>query len=548
MLLIKKNLINMKRKYFLFIATAIMSTILFVNCEKPVTKYESEPFDKSEPIEIEFALVEGGTYTMGSADAEYSVVLDPYYISKHEITQAQWEKVMGAKGDGLDNWNNVFGWGNNFPAYRVNFKDIQEFLKKLNDSQTEYFYSLPTEAEWEVAARGGQSTQNYTYSGGNDIDDVAWYKDNSEILYREGNFTAVCASHIVGKKAANELGLFDMSGNLSEICSDIAGAKYEAGNTYYNPKGALSGSAHIVRGGNFMSDSKICQVFDRTKTISETERNVFVGFRLVRKNFVAAVSLTLDNHEINLFSKEKQQLTASILPLNASVQNVTWSSSKAGVASVDEFGLVTAVSPNKIRFCPDTAMIYAVSTYRDVEVKDSCKVIVGVIDVDNVTLNETNLELYVGQETQLTATILPENADFKNIAWTNSNPNIVILDNNGKIKAYKIITGETAIITATTYNGLTATCEITVVPPVAVTGVQISPTSVSVAVGGTSQLTATVLPSDASNKKVFWSSDNTAIATVNDSGLVKGVTKGTTKVKVTTQDGSFEKTCNVTVQ
>ena len=538
----------MESKKLSFIVIAIISTILLVNCVKPVVKHESEPYDKSDPIAIEYAFVKSGTYTMGSADAEHFVVLDSFYISKHEITQAQWEQLMGKKGDGLDNWNNAFGWGNNFPAYRISFKDIQEFLKKLNDSQTEYYYSLPTEAEWEVAARGGQSTQSYTYSGGNDIDAVAWYKDNSKILYREGDFSAICASHMVGKKTPNELGLYDMSGNLSEMCSDIAGATYETGNTYYYPKGALIGTTHIVRGGNFMSDEKGCQVTNRTNVISETERNVSVGFRLVRKIFVPVASLNLDNHEINLLSNEKKQLSANLLPLNASVPNVTWKSSKTAVATVDDFGLVTAVSPNKTNFSPDSTMIYVTSKYKDIEVKDSCKVIVGVVDVNNITMNETNLELYVGQEAQLIATILPNNADFKNIEWTNSNPNIVLLNNNGNIKAYRFIAGQTAIITAKTYNNLTATCEITVVPAVAVTGIQISATNISVAVGGTSQLTATVLPADASNKKVIWSSDNAAIATISDTGLVKGVAKGTTKVFATTQDGGFQKTCNVTVQ
>ena len=540
----------MKRKHLSFIAMAIISTILFVNCVKQPEPYKGEPFDKSEPKEIEFVLVEGGTFTMGNAEAEYSVVLDSFYISKHEITQAQWIKVMGDEKH--DDWNNTFGWGNNFPAYRVSFKDIQEFISKLNAEQDGYFYSLPTEAEWEIAARGGSQSNGYMYAGSDIIKDVAWYKDNSEINYHPENtdFKARLASHIIGQKAANELGLFDMSGNLSEICNDFVGAKYEAGNTYYNPRGAESGTAHIVRGGNFTSDTTGCLVTTRTAKISPTERSVYTGFRLVRKNYVPAESLTLNEHKINLFSGEKQKLSANILPLNTSVQDVTWSSSKTGVARVDEFGLVTAVSPNKITFTPDTAMIYATTKYRDVEVKDSCMVIVGVIDVEDVVLNKTVLELYVGQEAQLTATVLPENADFKNVQWTNSNPNMIMLDNNGKIKAYQQGTGgETAIITVANYNGsITATCEITVVPYVAVIGVEISKTSIDVSVGGTYQLSANVLPANASNQNLIWSSDNAAIAGVGNSGLVTGVAAGTTKITVKTQDGNFQKTCNVKVQ
>ena len=540
----------MKRKHLSFIATAIISTILFVNCvEKPDPYRHDKPFDQSDPIEMEFVLVEGGTFTVGSAESEYFVVLDSYHISKHEVTQAQWAKVMGEKGDGLNNWNNVFGWGNNFPAYRVSYEEIQEFIKKLNDSQDEYFYSLPTEAEWEVAARGGSQSNGYMYAGSDSIKDVAWYKDNSKILYREGDFSAVCASHIVGEKAANELGLFDMSGNLSEVCRDIAGVKYEAGKTYNNPKGALKGSAYIVRGGNFMSESKKCQVTDRASTVTPTERSVHVGFRLVRKPFTAAEGLALNEHKINLFSKEKHQLSTNFLPSTTSFQEVTWESSKPYVASVDDYGLVTAISPNKQNFSPDSTMIYVTSKYRGVEVKDSCKVIVGVVEVTSIMLNKTTLEMYVGEDFELKATILPENADFKDIQWTNSNPNIIWFDGNGKVRAYQQgAAGETAIITATTYNDLTATCEITVVPYVAVTGVVLTPTYVTLSVGGTSQLSANVLPANASNQKLIWSSESTAIATVSDSGLVKAISTGIAKITVKTQDGNFQKICNVKVE
>ena len=536
----------MKRKHLTLIAMAIISTILFVNCEQPVTKSESTPFDTSEPIEMEFVLVEGGTFTMGSVGEEYFVVLDPFYISKHEITQAQWEQKMGDKGTGLDSWNNAFGWGNNFPVYRVNFNDIQEFIKKLNASQNEYYYSLPTEAEWEIAARGGKSSQNYIYSGGNEIDNLAWYKDNSAILYREDDFPATCASHIVGQKTANELGLFDMSGNLSEMCSDIAGATYATGNTYDNPKGAESGTAYIVRGGNFMSDAKNCQVADRSGTVSQTERSVHVGFRLVRKPYIAVESLTLNEHKINLYAKEELQLSASILPVKASVQNVTWQSSKPAVATVDDNGLITAVSPNRMEFRPDTTMIYATTKYKDTEIKDSCMVIVGVIVVDNISLNETELELYVGQEFQLASTILPDIASFKDVTWKSSDATIATVDGNGKIKAIK--EGIAVTITATTYNGLTATCDVTVVSYVAVTNVEISETDIEISAGATLQLLANVLPAGASNQKLTWSSDDKTIAAVSNSGLVMGLAAGTAKILVKTQDGGFEKICNVTVK
>ena len=541
----------MKRKHLSFIAMAIISTIFFVNCVKQPEPYVSTPFDTSDPVEMQFVLVESGTFTMGG-EAEYFVVLDSFYISKHEITQAQWIEVMGDENH--DDWNNTFGWGNNFPAYRISFDDVKEFISRINSSQNEYFYSLPTEAEWEYAAKGGKLSQNNTYSGSNDIENVAWYKDNSEILYhKEGtDFKARLASHIIGLKAANELGLFDMSGNVGEICSDFTGAIYEPGNTYNNPTGAKSGSSHIVRGGSFSDADNICRVVARSQSVAPSQRNPNVGFRLVRKPYIAVESLTLDEHKINLFSGETQQLSAEILPVKASVQNVIWSSSKAAAARVDENGLVTAVSPNRTKFTPDTAMIYATTIYKGVEVKDSCMVIVGVIDVTSISLNEIALELYAGdsaqyqQEFQLIATILPDNADFKNVVWTSSDEETVTVNNTGRIKAKAV---GNATITAATYNGgFTETCNVSVVQHIKVTGVEISETDIELSVGQTFLLSANVLPAGASVQGLIWSTDNVAVASVSSSGLVTANAIGTTKIAVKTQERNFEKICNVKVQ
>ncbi|MBQ3247459.1 MAG: SUMF1/EgtB/PvdO family nonheme iron enzyme, partial [Alistipes sp.] len=168
---------------------------------------------------FEMVFVKGGTFTMGAtaeqgsdADSDekpaHSVTVSNFYIGKYEVTQAQWEAVMGKNPSRFK--------GDNLPVERVSWNDIQKFIEKLN-AKTGKRYRLPTEAEWEYAARGGNQSKGYKYSGSNDIGSVAWYTDNSS-----------SPTHPVGQKQPNELGLYDMSGNVYEWCSDWHGS-YSSG-------------------------------------------------------------------------------------------------------------------------------------------------------------------------------------------------------------------------------------------------------------------------------------------------------------------------------
>ena len=169
-------------------------------------------------ISIDMVRVEAGTFTMG-ATAEMKdpwddekpthrvTLINDYYIGKYEVTQALWKAVMG---------NNPSEFkGDNLPVEQVSWKDCQKFLSKLNRI-TGKMFRLPTEAEWEYAARGGNKSRGYQYSGSNNLLDVAWYDDNS------GRKT-----HAVGTKQPNELGIYDMSGNVCEWCQDWYG-KYNS--------------------------------------------------------------------------------------------------------------------------------------------------------------------------------------------------------------------------------------------------------------------------------------------------------------------------------
>ena len=223
---------------------------------------------------VKFSMVgvEGDSFTMGAtseqgSDAEsdekptHAVTLESYYIGQTEVTQELWQTVMGD--------NPSYFKGDNQPVSCVSWNDCQEFIRKLNILTGENF-RLPTEAEWEYAARGGNLYRGYKYSGSNNIDDVSWHEGNS------GGTT-----HPVGGKKANELGLYDMSGNVWEWCSDWRG--YYSSLSQTNPLGASSGSERVDRGGSWC-DSPVCsRVSDRDYS-SPSDGYANLGLRLVLTN------------------------------------------------------------------------------------------------------------------------------------------------------------------------------------------------------------------------------------------------------------------------
>ena len=222
-----------------------------------------------DDILADMARVPGGTFTMGCTLAEgdcysheipaHQVTLDEFYIGKYEVTQDIWKKIMGI------NFNPSGNNGNNFPVENVSWDEIQTFLERLNE-MTDKTYRLPTEAEWEYAARGGNQSSAYIYSGSNTLDDVGWYDENSDLT-----------THPVGMKKANGLGIYDMSGNVDEWVSDFF-SRYSS-DSKSNPTGPESGSEHVVRGGSVLRDEDATRVFSRGGYAPDRS-NPRLGFRL----------------------------------------------------------------------------------------------------------------------------------------------------------------------------------------------------------------------------------------------------------------------------
>lgn len=216
-------------------------------------------------IEYPMVYVAGGSFMMGSDDSDARDneipiyrVMSSYYIGKYEVTQELWEAVMG---------NNPSCFkGARRPVENVSWDDCQVFIRKLN-RLTGQTFRLPTEAQWEFAARGGNSSFGYKYSGNYFVDNVAWYGDNS------GDTT-----HDVGNKSSNELGILDMSGNVYEWCSDWYGA-YDPSSSGYDPVGPSDGCSRVIRGGSCVDGARLCRVSDRNHCWPG-ERHFSIGLRL----------------------------------------------------------------------------------------------------------------------------------------------------------------------------------------------------------------------------------------------------------------------------
>ncbi|CAK8715056.1 Serine/threonine-protein kinase pkn1 [Candidatus Electrothrix laxa] len=216
---------------------------------------------------MEFVYIPEGCFMMGSPYDEknhqddegsvHKVCIDGFWMGKYEVTQGQWQKIMGSNPAN-------FQKGARYPVENVSWNDTQDFIKKLNSS-TGKKYRLPTEAEWEYACRANDSGQ---YCGGDNVDDLAWYSENSDK-----------STHPVGKKRANNFDLHDMSGNVVEWCADWYDSDYYSSSPEDNPTGPSSGLSRVIRGGTWAYGSHFVRSADRFKApFSDSSR--LLGFRL----------------------------------------------------------------------------------------------------------------------------------------------------------------------------------------------------------------------------------------------------------------------------
>lgn len=221
-----------------------------------------------DPFMDKLILVPGGTFMMGCTPGDphcdttefpvHEVTLDSFYLGITEVTQAEWELLTGENPSDFA--------CDSCPIQNVSWMDAMQFIQKMNGDGSGYRYSLPTEAQWEYAARAGEPGN--IYSGGNDLDLVGWYAENSSN-----------GGEPVGGKAPNAWGFYDMSGNIWELCLDRYGPYQEGPAT--NPAGPATGPGRVARGGHWSSYPATCRVSFRW-AFSTAENRPFIGFRLAR--------------------------------------------------------------------------------------------------------------------------------------------------------------------------------------------------------------------------------------------------------------------------
>ena len=233
-------------------------------------------------VTFNMVYVEGGTFTMGDGSGAHSVTLSSYYIGETEVTQELWQAVMGTLPSDISSSSYDLK-GAQRPVCYVSWEDCQTFISKLN-SMTGQRFHLPTEAQWEYAARGGSKSRGYEYSGSNDVGSVAWYYENSgdaRLDDSSWNYDKLksnnCRTHPVKTKSPNELGIYDMSGNVYELCQDWY-SSYSS-NAQTNPTGPSSGSYRVSRGGSWLNSAGYCRSSIRNFN-TPSLRYDYLGLRL----------------------------------------------------------------------------------------------------------------------------------------------------------------------------------------------------------------------------------------------------------------------------
>lgn len=257
----------MKRILSLLVLVALCAVCHAQEAELSEAPAERVQIEVAQGVVIDMVYVPGGSFMMGATAEQgsevgddetpvHEVVLSGYYIATTECTQDVWNAVM--------QWNNSAVKSDKSPVTNVNVYNCNEFINELS-ARTGYSFRLPTEAEWEYAARGGAQSNKTKYSGSTTLGEVAWCATNAT------------QAHTVARLMPNELGLYDMSGNVYEICSDEYAA-YGA-EVQYDPKGGKS-DQQVFRGGSYISEPNECRT--SVRSFAPTDYlDAFIGFRLV---------------------------------------------------------------------------------------------------------------------------------------------------------------------------------------------------------------------------------------------------------------------------
>lgn len=404
---------------------------------------------------------------------------------------------------------------------------------ELNEGETATLTATvkPDNASDKTVTWSSSKTSVATVDANGKVTAVA--EGNATITAKAGNKSATCSVTVTKNVVAVESITLDKSSlelNEGETATLVATVKPDnATNKTVTWSSSRTSVATVDANG------KVTAVAEGTATITAQAGDKTASCTVtVKKKVVAVESVTLDKSSLELTEGETATLTATVKPDNATNKTVTWSSSNASIATVDQNGKVTAVAEG-------TATI----TAKAGEKTATCTVAVkkNVVAVESITLDKSSLELTEGETATLVATVKPDNATNKTVTWSSSNASVASVDANGTVTA---VAEGSATISAKA-GDKTAICTVTVKKNVvAVESITLDKSSLELTEGETATLTASVKPDNATNKTVTWSSSNQSVATVDQNGTVTAVAEGNTTI--TAKAGDKSATCTVTVK
>ena len=357
------------------------------------------------------------------------------------------------------------------------------------------------------------------------------------VTTEDGNYTATCKVTVKVPVTGVSLDKTDLSlteGDTYQLSATVSPSN--ATNKTVSWKSSATSVATVSSSGLITAKAE----GSATITVTTEDGGKTATCRVtVKKKVISVTGVSVSPTSLTLTEGDTYQLSATVSPSNATNKSVKWQSSAAGIATVSSSGLVTAKLIGSATITVTT---------EDGSKTATCRVTVNkkTISVTGVSLNKTSVTLTEGGTTQLSATVAPSNATNQKVSWKSSATSVATVSSNGLVTANA--EGSATITVTTEDGGYSASCRVTVNKmTISVTGVSVSPTSVTLTEGDTYQLTATVSPSNAADKNVKWQSNATSIATVSSTGLVKAVSAGTTSITVTTVDGGYMAICWVTV-
>lgn len=290
--MIKKNKlsINLNVLPFIFFLFNFLNLVSAASDNYPYSSVNPGAMDSARIKSDNMVFVKGGQLKRPIGGSDTIVLfINNFYISKYETTQMEWDEIMGYNHSRFKNyrrpveritWYEAIEYCNRkslieglTPVYSINgyYIGINWAAAPIECDWEANGYRLPTEAEWEYAAKGGEKSKGYIFSGGNNDKKVAWHYGNSKMK-----------THFIGRKTPNELGLYDMSGNVWEYCWDFYDSSYYyAPDTLNNPRGPQSGSNIVIRGGSWYDPDSFSRLSYRTGVFPTTREN-YIGFRVVR--------------------------------------------------------------------------------------------------------------------------------------------------------------------------------------------------------------------------------------------------------------------------